>query len=81
MKHLLFIPGAALSKWVYSVEAKLTTTMGKGTEPDEMMDKCVLLMAYAESEKPEDIISAIFEVDDDFLDLYFQVFYKTGESQ
>lgn len=80
MKHLLFIPGTALSKWVYSVEAKLTTTMGKGSEPDEMLDKCVLIEANANSEKPEDIISAIFEVDDDVLDLYFRVFYKTRES-
>lgn len=75
-KHLIFIPGKDMDKWVYSVEAKLATGISDTTKTEEMIDHCVLVNATALSENPNEIITAIFEVDDEYLEMYFRIFYK-----
>lgn len=74
-KHMVLVPGPLIDKWCYAVEAKLATDQHLPEIVNAVIDHAVLYSAYTDPNcgNPENILSAIFLVDDEYLDLYFKV--------
>lgn len=74
-KHMVLVPGPLMDKWCYAVEAKLATDPHILETVNAAIDHAVLLSAYTDPNctNPENVLSAIFLVDDEYLDLYFKV--------
>ena len=71
--HLIFVPGIVLERWLRAVEVKLMRDPNLENEVVHSSDHCVLLALSGKSiteDHPENIISAIFQVDDEYLKFF-----------
>lgn len=71
--HLIFVPGIVLERWLRAVEVKLMRDPNLENEIVHSSDHCVLLALSGKSiteDHPENIISAIFQVDDEYLKFF-----------
>ena len=71
--HLIFVPGIVLERWLRAVEVKLMRDPNLENEVVHSSDHCVLLALSGKSiteDHPENILSAIFQVDDEYLKFF-----------
>ena len=71
--HLIFVPGLILERWLRAVEVKLMRDPNLENEVVHSSDHCVLLALSGKSiteDHPENILSAIFQVDDEYLKFF-----------
>lgn len=71
--HLIFVPGLVLERWLRAVEVKLMRDPNLENEVVHSSDHCVLLALSGKSiteDHPENILSAIFQVDDEYLKFF-----------
>ena len=71
--HLIFVPGIVLERWLRAVEVKLMRDPNLENEVVHSSDHCVLLALSGKSiteDHPEQIVSAIFQVDDEYLKFF-----------
>ena len=71
--HLIFVPGFVLERWLRAVEVKLMRDPNLENEVVHSSDHCVLLALSGKSiteDHSENIISAIFQVDDEYLKFF-----------
>lgn len=71
--HLIFVPGFVLERWLRAVEVKLMRDPNLENEVVHSSDHCVLLALSGKSiteDHPENILSAIFQVDDEYLKFF-----------
>ena len=75
-KYLVVVPGPMVNRWCYAVEAKLATDSNLSDEVHHAIDHVVLKCAYTDINltNPENVLSSIFVIDDEYLDLYFKLF-------
>lgn len=68
--HLIVVPGFILGRWLHAVEVKLMRDPNLESEVVRSSDHCVLLALSGEDiteDHTENILSAIFQVDDEYL--------------
>ena len=68
--HLIIVPGFILGRWLHAVEVKLMRDPNLENEVVRSSDHCVLLALSGKNitgDHPEHIMSAIFQVDDEYL--------------
>lgn len=68
--HLIVVPGFILERWLRAVEVKLMRDPNLENEVVHSSDHCVLLALSGKTiteDHPENIMSAIFQVDDEYL--------------
>lgn len=68
--HLIIVPGFILGRWLHAVEVKLMRDPNLENEVVRSSDHCVLLALSGKTiteDHPENIMSAIFQVDDEYL--------------
>ncbi len=71
--HLIVVPGFILERWLRAVEVKLMRDPNLENEVVHSSDHCVLLALSGKSiteDHPENILSAIFQVDDEYLKFF-----------
>lgn len=71
--HLIFVPGIVLERWLRAVEVKLMRDPNLENEVVHSSDHCVLLALSGKNiteDQPENILSAIFQVDDEYLKFF-----------
>lgn len=74
--HLIFVPGFILERWLRAVEVKLMRDPNLENEVVHSSDHCVLLALSGKSiteDHPENILSAIFQVDDEYLKFFLDI--------
>ena len=71
--HLIVVPGIVLERWLRAVEVKLMRDPNLENEVVHSSDHCVLLALTGKTiagDHPEHIVSAIFQVDDEYLKFF-----------
>lgn len=71
--HLIVVPGFILGRWLHAVEVKLMRDPNLENEVVHSSDHCVLLALSGTNitgDHPENIMSAIFQVDDEYLKFF-----------
>lgn len=71
--HLVVVPGIVLERWLRAVEVKLMRDPNLENEVVHSSDHCVLLALTGKTitgDHPEHIVSAIFQVDDEYLKFF-----------
>lgn len=71
--HLVVVPGFILERWLRAVEVKLMRDPNLENEVVRSSDHCVLLALTGKNitgDHPEHIVSAIFQVDDEYLKFF-----------
>lgn len=71
--HLIVVPGFILERWLRAVEVKLMRDPNLENEVVHSSDHCVLLALSGKNiteDHPEHILSAIFQVDDEYLKFF-----------
>ena len=74
--HLVVVPGIVLERWLRAVEVKLMRDPNLENEVVHSSDHCVLLALSGKSiteDHPENILSAIFQVDDEYLKFFLDI--------
>lgn len=75
--HLILVPGFILGRWLHAVEVKLMRDPNLENEVVRSSDHCVLLALSGNKiseDHPEHIMSAIFQVDDEYLRFFLDTF-------
>lgn len=74
--HLIVVPGFILGRWLHAVEVKLMRDPNLESEVVRSSDHCVLRALSGKDitgDHPENILSALFQVDDEYLKFFLDI--------